>query len=63
MSTDYYRVATRSPEGHQSLGDCLLTKAEFLELMAEHERDEHGFGTWSSDDGFEYWPVASGINH
>ena len=61
MNTDYYRLASRTPEGHQSIGHCLLTKPEFLELMAQSgcERDEHGFGSWSSDDGYEFWPVKN----
>ena len=53
---DYYRLATKSPEGSQRLGDCLYTKAELEALMAEHERCDWA-GTWSTDDGFEYWPV------
>ena len=61
MNTDYYRLATRSPEGHQYIGDCLMTKPEFEALMAQFgcERCEHDFGSWSTDDGFEYWPVVS----
>ena len=53
---DYYRLATKSPEGAQWLGDSLYTHAEFTELMAEHERCKWT-GTWSTEDGFEYWPV------
>lgn len=61
LNTDYYRLATRSPEGHYSIGDCLMTKPEFLALMAQsgYERNEPDFGVWSSDDGFEYWPEVS----
>jgi hypothetical protein len=57
---DYYRLATRSPEGAQWLGDSLYTKGEFEALMSEHERSKWT-GTWSSDDGFEYWPVLEAI--
>ena len=53
---DYYRLVTKTPEGALWLGDSLYTKSEFEALMYKHERSE-GFGTWSSDDGFEYWPV------
>ncbi len=55
---DYYRLATKSPEGSQSLGDSLYTHAEFIELMAGYDRCEWT-GVWSTDDGFEYWPVLS----
>ncbi len=53
---DYYRLATKSPEGTQWLGDSLHTKGELEALMSDHERSEWT-GTWSSDDGFEYWPA------
>ena len=60
MTTDYYYTAVKSPEGRQYIKDGLLTKSEFLESMAQSEckRERIGFGIWSSDDGFEFWPVT-----
>ena len=60
MTTDYYYLAVKSPEGRQYIKDGLLTKPVFLELMCQSgcEREKIGFGTWSSDDGFKFWPVT-----
>ena len=53
---NYYRLAVKSPEGSQWLEEGLYTKAEFEVLMIGYERCGWT-GTWSTDDGFEYWPV------
>jgi hypothetical protein len=52
---DYYRLVTKAPDGVKWISHYLHTKEQFLELMADYERNESG--TWSSHDGSEYWPV------